>query len=249
MFEQATLSNANAGRRAWTTGLGFAGEAAFVAFIALAPMIWPEVLPKPQALLLLLTPPAPVPPVQTTAVKPRTAQAPAARMHFDAATLPRRLPIMDPMLMEEQPPVIGGVPGAGIPIGGGNSLIEGILGAGPAVPARPIVSKKPEPHAETGSVEPRRIRTSSMELARLIRRVEPIYPYIAKTAHVSGTVELTAVVGIDGHIRELKALSGNPLLIQAAIDAVRQWIYAPPILNGERVEVVAPITVKFLLNQ
>ena len=56
MFEQATLSSANAGRRAWTTGLGFAGEAAFVAFIALAPIIWPEVLPKPQALLMLLTP-------------------------------------------------------------------------------------------------------------------------------------------------------------------------------------------------
>jgi protein TonB len=248
MFEQATLSNANAGRRAWTTGLGFAGEAAFVAFIALAPIIWPEVLPKPQALLLLLTPPAPVPPAQTTAVKPRTAQAPA-RIHFDASTLPRIIPPVIRIVTEEPPSVIGGIPGPGIPIRGGNSLIEGILGAGPAVPTRPIVSKKPEPHAETGSAEPRRIRTSSIELARLIHRVEPIYPYIAKTAHVSGTVELTAVVGVDGHIRELKVLSGSPLLIQAAIDAVRQWVYAPPILNGERVEVVAPITVKFLLNQ
>ncbi len=72
---------------------------------------------------------------------------------------------------------------------------------------------------------------------------------MAKLARISGTVELTAVVGTDGHIRELKALSGNPLLVQAAMDAVSQWIYAPPILNGERVEVIAPITVNFRLDR
>jgi outer membrane biosynthesis protein TonB len=72
---------------------------------------------------------------------------------------------------------------------------------------------------------------------------------VAKLAHVSGTVELTGVIATDGHIRELKALSGNPLLVKAAIEAVSQWIYAPPVLNGERVEVIAPITVNFRLDR
>ena len=91
MFEQATLSSFNAGRRAWTTGLGFAGEAAFVAFIALAPIIWPEVLPKPQALLMLLTPPAPVPPPTDVVVKPRATHAPAAALR--SRPRPRAPPI------------------------------------------------------------------------------------------------------------------------------------------------------------
>src|SRR5580700_5418904 len=102
MFEQATPSSANAGRRAWTTGLGFAGEAAFVAFIALAPIIWPEVLPKPQALLMLLTPPAPVPPPTDVVVKPRATHAPITPMRF---TLPTHIPTSIANVAEEPPTV------------------------------------------------------------------------------------------------------------------------------------------------
>jgi protein TonB len=61
-------------------------------------------------------------------------------------------------------------------------------------------------------------------------------------------VELTGVIATDGRIRELRVVSGNPFLAQAALDAVRQWIYEPTGLNGEPVEVVAPITVYFHLN-
>jgi protein TonB len=104
--------------------------------------------------------------------------------------------------------------------------------------AQPAAPPKPKP-----------IRISSIELARLVHRVEPVYPPVAKLAHISGTVELTAIVGTDGHIRELRVLSGNPLLTKAALDAVSQWIYAPPVLNGERVEVIAPITVNFRLDR
>lgn len=59
---------------------------------------------------------------------------------------------------------------------------------------------------------------------------------------------LVAVVGSDGRIRELRVKSGNPLLAPAAVAAVRQWIYQPTTLNGEPVEIVAPITVTFRLN-
>lgn len=67
-------------------------------------------------------------------------------------------------------------------------------------------------------------------------------------ARVSGVVELEAVVGIDGRIRELRVKSGSPLLAPAAVEAVRQWIYEPTTLNGEPVEIIAPITVTFRLN-
>jgi protein TonB len=244
MFEQATLSSANAGRRAWTTGLGFAGEAAFVAFIALAPMIWPSVLPKPQALLMLLTPPAPVPPPADVVVKPRATHAPITPMRF---TLPARIPTTIARVVEEPPAVIGAVPGPGHATGDPNGFLTAILTTSAAVPTPPVAVKPPD--ARSDSTEPRRIRTSSIELARVIHRVEPVYPQMARTIHVQGTVELTGVIGTDGRIRELKALSGNPLLVKAAIDAVSQWIYAPPILNGERVEVIAPITVNFRLDR
>lgn len=78
--------------------------------------------------------------------------------------------------------------------------------------------------------------------------VQPVYPPIAKTAHIEGTVELSAVIGTDGRVRDLSVVSGHPLLRNAAIDAVRQWIYKPPVLNGESVEIVAPIAVIFRLN-
>jgi len=248
MFEQATLSNPNTSRRAWTTGLGFAGEAALVAFIALVPVIWPEVLPKPQALLMLLTPPAPVPPPSDVVVKPQATHTPIAAHPF---TLPTRIPTTPAMIVDDPPEVIGAPPGPGNVFGGPTGLLSRILNTS-VVTSRPSTTVKPpepKPNTEASTAPPRRIRISTMELARLVHRVEPVYPYIAKAAHVSGVVELTAVVGTDGRIRELKALSGNPLLVRAAIDAVSQWIYAPPVLNGERVEVIAPITVNFRLDR
>jgi periplasmic protein TonB len=246
MFEQTMLCNANAGRRAWTAGLGFAGETALVAFVALAPMIWPEVLPKPQALLMLLTPPAPMPPPTEVIVKPRATHAPITPIRF---TMPAIIPTSLAKVADDPPTVAGAVPGFVQAAGDPNGLIAGILNAAPATPTRPAAVKPPEPQPKSDATEPRRIRTSSIELARVIRRVEPVYPPIARLAHVSGTVELTGVIGTDGRIRELKALSGNPLLVKAAIEAVSQWIYAPPILNGERVEVIAPITVNFRLDR
>jgi protein TonB len=228
MFEQTMLGNANSGRRAWTTGLGFAGEAALVAFFALVPMIWPEVLPKPQALLLLLTPPAPVPPPTDVVVKPRATHAPSTPMGL---IMPTSVPVSIANVVDEPPAVVGAVPGFGQAAGDPHGLIERILTTSSVVTRPPVTVNQHETEARTESTEPRRVRTSSIELARVIHRVEPVYPPVARMAHVSGTVELTGVIGTDGRIRELKALGGNPLLVKAAIDAVSQWIYAPPILN------------------
>jgi protein TonB len=72
---------------------------------------------------------------------------------------------------------------------------------------------------------------------------------MARQVRVSGKVELMGVLGTDGRIHELKVLSGHPLLVKAAVDAVMQWVYRPTVLNGQPVEVQAPITVNFILNQ
>ena len=78
--------------------------------------------------------------------------------------------------------------------------------------------------------------------------MEPVYPPLARAARISGAVELTGVIATDGRIRELRVVSGHPLLAKAALEAVRQWVYEPTVLNGEPVEVIAPITVHFQLN-
>jgi TonB family protein len=81
--------------------------------------------------------------------------------------------------------------------------------------------------------------------ARLLVRVEPIYPHIAKITGIQGQVKLHAIIARDGTIQSLNAISGHPLLVHAALDAVGQWRYRPYVLNGEAVEVETFITVNF----
>jgi protein TonB len=82
----------------------------------------------------------------------------------------------------------------------------------------------------------------------LIRRVEPVYPTLARSARVQGSVVLAAQISKAGTIENLHALSGPPLLVPAAIDAVSQWRYRPYILNREAIAVETQITVNFVLG-
>ena len=82
----------------------------------------------------------------------------------------------------------------------------------------------------------------------LIRRVEPAYPSLARSARIQGQVVLSAVIGKNGAIENLRVLSGHPMLVGAAVDAVRQWRYRPYILNGDAIEVETQITVNFHLE-
>lgn len=72
-----------------------------------------------------------------------------------------------------------------------------------------------------------------------------MYPPLAKQARIQGVVVLEAVIGKDGKIQNLRVITGHPLLIKAAQDAVSQWEYKPTMLNGEPVEVVTTVTVNF----
>jgi periplasmic protein TonB len=78
--------------------------------------------------------------------------------------------------------------------------------------------------------------------------VEPLYPPLARQIRLEGRVELHAIIARDGSVQSLEAISGHPLLIPAALEAVRQWRYRPTILNGQPVEVDTHITVIYTLN-
>lgn len=88
---------------------------------------------------------------------------------------------------------------------------------------------------------------ASVQEANLTNRVTPQYPPLAKAARVQGTVKFQATIGKDGTVQNLQLLSGPPLLVQAAMQAVRQWTYKPTLLNGEPVVVVTTIDVNFTL--
>ena len=97
---------------------------------------------------------------------------------------------------------------------------------------------------------PTRIRVGgNVQQAKLIKQPKPVYPPLAKQARIQGTVRFTAIIGKDGTIQNLQLVSGHPLLVPSAQEAVKQWVYQPTLLNGEPVEVVTQIDVNFTLSQ
>jgi protein TonB len=82
----------------------------------------------------------------------------------------------------------------------------------------------------------------------LVRRVDPVYPPLARSARIQGQVVLAAIISKAGTIQHLQVLSGHPMLVNAALEAVSQWRYRPYVLNGEVIEVETQITVNFKLN-
>ena len=85
--------------------------------------------------------------------------------------------------------------------------------------------------------------------AKLLRKPEPVYPPLAKMARIQGVVRLEAIIAKGGTVKDLKVLSGHPLLVKAALDAVQRWRYQPTLLNGEPVEVLTTIDVFFRLTR
>ncbi|MDE3166896.1 MAG: energy transducer TonB, partial [Acidobacteriota bacterium] len=139
--------------------------------------------------------------------------------------------------------VVGGVPG-GVAGGTPGGVLGGIIGSVPS--AAPPPPPPPAPKVVT----PKRITIGgNVQAAKLIRQPRPVYPPLAKQARISGTVRLAAIISKDGTIQDLKVISGHPLLIPSALEAVKQWVYQPTLLNGEPVEVSTQIDVNFTLSQ
>jgi protein TonB len=85
--------------------------------------------------------------------------------------------------------------------------------------------------------------------AARLQRPQPAYPELARRARIEGVVTLHGIITREGRIGQLRILSGHPLLVKAAFDAVSQWVYSPTLLNGQPVEVEAPIEVRFSLSR
>jgi protein TonB len=83
---------------------------------------------------------------------------------------------------------------------------------------------------------------------RRLRHVDPVYPDIALQARVQGIVILECTISPEGNVVEVRVLRGIPLLDQAAVDAVKQWVYTPTLLEGQPVPVIMTVTVNFRLN-
>jgi len=164
---------------------------------------------------------------------------------MDAGKLmaPKVIPKEIKVIKEEAEPdpgvvgAVGGVPG-GVAGGSMGGVLGGVIGGIGTAPPPP----KPRP---TGPIRV----GGNVQAARIVNRVQPVYPPLARQTRISGTVRLHAIISKDGTIQQLEVMSGHPLLQQAALDAVRQWRYQPTLLNGEPVEVDTTIDVIFSLNQ
>ena len=85
--------------------------------------------------------------------------------------------------------------------------------------------------------------------ANLLKKVEAVYPPLAKSARVQGRVEFTATIDTTGHIVSLELVRGHPLLVNAAKEAILQWEYRPTLLNGKPVSVITDVIINFTLTQ
>ncbi len=169
---------------------------------------------------------------------PRTFNVPTAPV-----TIPRQAAIV-----AEAAPALPDVTGAG-ELGGVLGGVPGgsLNGAFGGFAAPPAAAAAPTP--ATAPAAPTHIRVGGeVEAARLTHEVVPVYPVIARDARVQGTVQLSASIAPNGAVEDLHVMSGSPLLIAAAEDAVKQWKYQPTYLNGKPVEVLTEIDVKFTLG-
>jgi len=221
--------------KGWSVILSGLVQTVILGVLVLIPLIYTEALPKAMLSTLLIAPPPPPPPPPPPAVV-KTVIKPVARLIQSGKLMqPRAIPKEVAVFKEaELPPdvinnagatggVFGGIPG------------QGLIGA--ALP--------PPPKAAA----PSRIKQGgNVTAASIVTQTRPVYPALARQARIQGNVLLHAIIDKDGKVAQLEVVSGHPLLVQAALDAVKQWRYKPTLLNGDPVEVDTQITVTFTMG-
>jgi len=214
MFDELLESSSEKKKtnKGWSVILSAIVQTTILGVLILIPLIYTEALPKAMlSTLLIAPPPPPPPPPPPTVVK--TIVKPVARLIQSGKLMqPRAIPKEVAVFKEaELPPdvinntntggVFGGLPGQGI-----------ISAAGPAVP--------PPPKAAT----PARIKQGgNVTAASILSQTRPLYPPLARQARIQGNVVLHAIIDKEGKVAQLEVVSGHPLLVQAALDAVKQW--------------------------
>jgi periplasmic protein TonB len=225
--------------RGWSMIASFAVQAAIVGSLLVLPLIYTSGLPR---FAVLVSSPVVAPSsAPLAATHSRATSTPGTHEHaigimVAPPSVPRTIEPGDGTTVPAAPD-LGSV---GAPYGSderasGNGVGHG-TGSGFDVAAPP----PPPPVAQP--------RVSRMMEGNLIYRVQPDYPSLARLARIQGAVVLRAVISKQGTIENLQAISGPPMLMKAAVDAVQRWRYRPYLLNGESVEVDTEITVNFVLS-
>jgi len=244
MFGDSMLDTswAQTARRSWTTSISFGLQALIIGLLLVLPVLRTVGLPSTPILSTPIT--LGRRSAEPLASTPRSIPSSvAARSNFSARLVaPGRVPRTVPMVTDDpspQPPIgsADGPQGLGFFQGAEHGLPPTLIGG-----TRTVLPTPPPAIV-------RAVRTSFMLEGNLIRRVQPIYPPLARIGRVQGPVVLAAIISKAGTIENLHALSGHPLLVPAAIDAVSRWRYRPYILNREPIEVETQITVNFSLAE
>lgn len=217
--------------------------------LIMIPLIYMEALPVQQIRDYFISPPAPpaAPRASARAVKIVSVEHRISQVQVEPLQVPREIPQTIPRIVDEAPApqtdspdssgVIGGMPGPQ----SDNPFLKMLQRNLPSPP-----KLEPSPAKKEG---PTRIpMVSTLSEANLIFAPRPAYPSMAKSIGLEGSVVLEAVISTDGGVENLQVLSGHPLLVKAAVDAVLQWRYRPTLLNGEPVEVLTTIKVNFKLH-
>jgi protein TonB len=242
MFADSLLDSpwSDRSRRGWTTLVSFAMQAVGLGMLLLLPLLYNEGLPHFQSLVALVAPTSP--PAPPTTGPARRARETTSNVSPEALIAPRSVPTEIVPVDEPSAPPPLDITGSGVVDGIGHSTgPSGVLdsiGNGPNVvvlPPPPALSARP-------------LRVSRMMEGNLIYRVQPQYPALARQARIQGVVVLRAVITRGGKIENLQVISGHPMLVKAAMDAVLQWRYRPYYLNNEPVEVETQVTVNFTLS-
>lgn len=228
-----------------------------ILMVIIIPLLLPQSIPERELLITLVSPigpppPPPPPPIEVPAAAvPKVVTETARPVSPDTLVAPTAIPREIAKIVEEPiaPPagVVGGVPGgiAGGTVGG---ILGGILSSNSIANAPPAIAPPPPPPPPpkaAAPVEPVRVGGVVKE-PRFIKMVQPVYPMLASKARVSGTVVLEATLTAQGTVEQIKVVSGHPLLTEAAIECVKQWVYEPTYLNGVPVSVILTAKVHFL---
>jgi protein TonB len=249
MFSDSLLEfGAQKKRKFFATTTSFIVNGLIICLMLAVPLMFTEQLPKAQLLTFLVAPPPPPPPPPPAAQQVQTVvkQIQTDLLNTGGLRTPTRIPQKIQMIKEaEAPPpmaasggVVGGVPG-GIPGGQLGGVIGSVISSTSSLAVVP----------KFAPATPQRIRISAgVTKGMCIHRTEPIYPPLARSARIQGNVILSAIIDTNGQITNLQLVSGHPMLVPAAIAAVRQWRYKPYLLNGQPVEVETTITVIFVLS-
>jgi len=233
-------SSSQRARRRWLVFLSVIFQSIVVGILILMPLMFTDVLPTKQLVSWLVAAPPPPAPPPPAVVKIRTTSITSNISNgqlIAPATIPTRIKLVRE---DEAPPAnVAGVPGGvvgGIPGGQIGGVLGGILNSNHPPVRMPELSK--------------RVRVSrGVSEGLILKKVVPEYPSLARTARLGGAVVLSAIISKDGTIENLTVVSGHPMLVPAAINAVKQWRYRPFLLNGMPVEIETTINVIFQLTQ